>query len=162
MTVYILLTTAGTDTGPFNLYSDADGYVAAFETGVSKAALLAGYTTTLAPGATTIVRVMSDNDTCTNYIDLPVIPCTTTTSTTTGIGIAIEAIYSNDLITHCSTPTNVVYTDDGTIGPGKTIYNDSALSVPLTGFAYISGFSGTVYNLNPLTAVVGSNSGSSC
>jgi hypothetical protein len=42
MTVLITLTTAGTNTGPFDLYSDADGFISAFATGVSKAALLAG------------------------------------------------------------------------------------------------------------------------
>jgi len=60
MVVTITLTTAGADTGPFNLYSDADGYTSAFEVGVSKAALLAGYTSYVAPNGTTIVRVMSN------------------------------------------------------------------------------------------------------
>lgn len=83
MTIVITLTTAGADTGPFNLYSDVDGFVSAFETGVSKAALVAGYTTTLAPNGTTTVRVMSNNPLCTNYIDIPVLPCGSTTTTTT-------------------------------------------------------------------------------
>ena len=83
MTVYVTLTTAGADTGPFNLYSDVDGYVSAFETGVSKASLLAGYTSSLAPNGTTIVRVMSASALCTNYIDLTLSPCPTTTTTTT-------------------------------------------------------------------------------
>ena len=83
MTVTITLTTAGTDTGPFNLYSDVDGFVSAFETGVSKAALLAGYTTSLVPNGTTIIRVMSANELCTNFIDIVLgAPCTTTTTTT--------------------------------------------------------------------------------
>ena len=82
MIVTITLTTAGTDTGPFNLYSDVDGFVSAFETGVSKAALLAGYTTSLVPNGTTIVRVMSANELCTNFIDITVDgECTTTTTT---------------------------------------------------------------------------------
>jgi len=81
--VVITLTTAGSDTGPFNLYSDSDGYTAAFETGVSKASLLAGYTSTLVPNGTTIVRVMSVNPLCSNYVDIPVAQCTTTTTTTT-------------------------------------------------------------------------------
>lgn len=81
MIILITLTTAGADTGPFNLYSDVDGYTSAFETGVSKAALLAGYTSLVAPDGTTIVRVMSDG-TCKNYIDIPVPECTTTTTTT--------------------------------------------------------------------------------
>lgn len=82
MTVYVTLTTAGADTGPFNLYSDVDGYISAFETGVSKASLLAGYTSLVAPDGTTIVRVRSASALCTNYVDLSLTPCTTTTTTT--------------------------------------------------------------------------------
>jgi len=83
MTVYVTLTTAGADTGPFNLYSDVDGYISAFETGVSKASLLAGYTSLVAPDGTTIVRVRSASALCINYIDLTLSPCPTTTTTTT-------------------------------------------------------------------------------
>jgi len=82
-TVLITLTTAGLDTGPFNLYSDADGYVTPFEIGVSKAALVAGYTSVVVPDAATIIRVVSTG-VCTNFIDLSIIvvPPTTTTTTT--------------------------------------------------------------------------------
>ncbi|MFY7883490.1 MAG: hypothetical protein ACOVOV_01455 [Dolichospermum sp.] len=66
----ITLTTAGADTGPFNLYTDIDGYVTPFETGVSKAALQAGYLSTVIPDTTTIVRVKSTSLFCKNYIDL--------------------------------------------------------------------------------------------
>ena len=83
MTVTITLTVAGSDTGPFNLYSDVDGYTAAFETGVAKLDLLAGYTSALVPDGTTTIRVMSDSEFCTNFIDIPVVSCTTTTTTTT-------------------------------------------------------------------------------
>jgi hypothetical protein len=82
MTVLITLTTAGTDTGPFNLYSNVDGYVSAFETGVSKAALLAGYSSALVPNGTTTIRIKSTG-TCVNYIDVTVVTTTTTTSSTT-------------------------------------------------------------------------------
>jgi len=47
--VYITLTSAGVDTGPFNLYSNADSYVTPFETNVSKASLLVGYLSKLVP-----------------------------------------------------------------------------------------------------------------
>lgn len=80
MTVLITLTMAGTDTGPFNLYSDLDGYTSAFETGVSKASLLAGYSSALVPDYTTTIRVISDGA-CLNYIDI-VLESTTTTTTT--------------------------------------------------------------------------------
>lgn len=81
MYVFITLTSAGADAGPFNLYSNVDGFVSAFATGVSKAALLAGYSV-IAPAGTTTVRIMSSG-VCTNYIDV-VIGATTTTTTTTG------------------------------------------------------------------------------
>jgi hypothetical protein len=82
MTVLIVLTTAGTNTGPFNLFSNVDGYVTAFESGVAKSALLAGYTSSLVPNGTTTIRVQSVGS-CTNYIDI-VIGATTTTTTTSG------------------------------------------------------------------------------
>lgn len=82
-TVTITLTTAGLDTGPFNLYSDADGYVTPFETGVLKAVLLTGYVSSLVPDAATTVRVDSTGI-CTNFVDLPIeiVPSTTTTTST--------------------------------------------------------------------------------
>ena len=84
MILTITLTTAGADTGPFNLYSDVDGYLSAFETGVSKASLLAGYISSLVPNGTTIVRVMSASALCTNYVDITISgECGTTTTTTT-------------------------------------------------------------------------------
>lgn len=85
MTIYILLTTPATDAGPFNLYSDVDGFVAPFSINVDKATLLGGYSATV-PNGTTIVRIVSIGD-CTNYIDFEVgggpVPTTTTTSSTT-------------------------------------------------------------------------------
>ena len=80
MTVLITLTVAGADSGPFNLYSNTDGFVAAFETGVSKSALLAGYSSALVPDYTTTIRVKS-NGICVNYVDI-VLENTTTTTTT--------------------------------------------------------------------------------
>lgn len=81
MTVLITLTIAGSDSGPFDLYSNLDGYVSAFETGVSKASLLSGYPSSLVPDFTSVVRVKS-NGVCTTYIDIPIVVPTTTTSTT--------------------------------------------------------------------------------
>jgi hypothetical protein len=81
MTVLITLTTAGADTGPFDLFSNLDAYTSAFETGVSKASLLAGYPSALVPDYTTIVRIRSAGD-CTNFIDIPLYGTTTTTSST--------------------------------------------------------------------------------
>jgi hypothetical protein len=82
MTALITLTTAGADSGPFNLYSDIDGYTSAFESGVSKSALLAGYSSSVVPDYTTIVRILSTG-VCTNYIDVTLTSPSTTTTTTT-------------------------------------------------------------------------------
>jgi hypothetical protein len=82
-TVLITLTTAGADTGPFNLYSNVDGYVSAFETSVAKASLVSGYTSVVVPDGTSIIRVKSTSALCPNYIDLAVSGFTTTTTTTT-------------------------------------------------------------------------------
>lgn len=71
MVVTIKLTTAGSETGPFNLYSDVDGFVTVFESNVSKSKLLAGYTTNLAPENTKIVRVCSIAN-CKNCVDIKV------------------------------------------------------------------------------------------
>jgi hypothetical protein len=81
MTVYITLTTAGTDSGPFDLYSNLDGFISAFESGVSKAALESGYATALVPDFTTSIRVKSNNTLCTNYVDIFLENTTTTTTT---------------------------------------------------------------------------------
>jgi hypothetical protein len=82
MTVIITLTLAGSDTGPFNLYSNVDGYTTAFETGVSRAALVAGYTSILVPDGTTEILVRSTG-VCQRDLYLPVAGAPATTTTTT-------------------------------------------------------------------------------
>jgi hypothetical protein len=69
MTVLITLTTADLDTGPFNLYSNLDGFVTPFATGITKSALVAGYSSNLVPDYTAIIRVLSTGR-CTNYVDI--------------------------------------------------------------------------------------------
>lgn len=83
MTVLITLTIAGADSGPFDLYSNIDGFTSAFETGVSKASLLAGYASALVPDYTTTVRVKSSGI-CVNYVDILLESTTTTTTTIIG------------------------------------------------------------------------------
>lgn len=101
MTVFITLFTAGADSGPFNLYSDVDGYVTAFESGVPKASLIAGYSSALVPDYTTTIKVLSTG-TCTNYIYIPVEESTTTTTTT---GTCVDSYSYNINIYDCGTCT---------------------------------------------------------
>jgi hypothetical protein len=82
MTVLVTLTLAGTDVGPFNLYSNVDGYTTPLVTGVSRAALLAGYSLTGVPDAASVIRAQSTG-TCTNYLDMYLTGGTTTTTSST-------------------------------------------------------------------------------
>lgn len=82
MDVLITLTTAGVDTGPFDLYSNSDNYAVPFASTIARGVLENGYLSTVVPGDATIVRVKS-LDICTNYVDLTIGTTTTTTSTTT-------------------------------------------------------------------------------
>lgn len=68
MTVLLTLTGAGIDTGPFDLYSNLDGYTVPFEIGVSKVALQAGYSTSVPDYAAT-VRIKSAGN-CINFVDI--------------------------------------------------------------------------------------------
>jgi hypothetical protein len=104
ITVSITLTIAGVDTGPtFSLFSNTDSYTTAFATGVTKAALQAGYISTVVPDGTTIIRVSSPG-TCNTYVDLNVITSTTTTTSTS----------STTTTTTTSTPTTTTTTTTGT------------------------------------------------
>ena len=82
MTVLVTLTLAGSDTGPFNLFSNVDGFTTALATGVSRAALLAGYSLTGVPDTAAIIRAKSTG-TCTNYLDMYLAGGTTTTTSST-------------------------------------------------------------------------------
>jgi len=115
MIVLITLTTAGADAGPFNLYSDTDGYLTAFASGISKATLLGGYLSSAVPDGTTSIRIVSTGI-CTNYIYIPVEGITTTTtsssstsstSTTTTIAPIMVDWYASKLL---GCPNNAFYT----------------------------------------------------
>lgn len=134
MTVLITLTTAGTDSGPFDLYSDLDGYLSAFESGVSKAALEAGYASSLVPDYTNIIRVKSNGIYCTNYTNIPVGTTTstssTTTTTTTAAPTLVPATISSvsDAFNGCGEELDLpcwIYTSTAPIPyPGDLVYTD--------------------------------------
>ena len=109
MTVLITLTVAGPDTGPFNLFSNLDAYTSAFETGVSKASLLAGYPSALVPDYTTVVRVSSAGD-CTNFLDIPLYNTTTTTSSTSSSTTTTSTTIANTCYEFESDPYSTTFT----------------------------------------------------
>jgi hypothetical protein len=56
--ILITLTTAGSNTGPFDIFQNSDGYAIPIVTGVTKSTLLSGYTVTVS-NTTTAVAVVS-------------------------------------------------------------------------------------------------------
>ena len=160
ITVSITLTIAGVDTGPtFDLYSDVDSYAVAFETGISKAALEAGYISTIVPDGTTVIRVYSGG-TCQTHVDLNVITSTTTTTststttsttsttttststTTTTTTAAPEIHYNYAFQVTPSGDATVVLNAQGGYGSFTTSYNldlINTLSYNLGGSTIVSG-----------------------
>ena len=107
MTILITLTTVGIDCSTFDIYSNVDGFLSAFETDIPKASLSAGFSSANVPDGTTIIRVKAKG-LCSNYIDLQLINATTTTSTTT----SMCALVITSTVT--TSPTNVT-ADNGTV-----------------------------------------------
>lgn len=72
--------------------------------------------------------------------------------------------YNNNESTVCSAAEVTVYiqsTDSFTTG--TTVYIDASLNTALTGFSFISEtISGTIWNINSSTGVIGSSTGNSC
>jgi hypothetical protein len=80
-------------------------------------------------------------------------------------GVAVQIKASSTAIGTCIVGDTTVYTDDGTISTGKTLYTDAYLTSPyITSFSYIHDYYGTtiIYNYNGSTGVVGSSYGVSC
>lgn len=70
MTALIKLTSAGANTGPFDLYSDTDNYTVPFATGITKDQLLIGYLTTAVLSTVTNIKIISTGG-CDTIIDVP-------------------------------------------------------------------------------------------
>jgi hypothetical protein len=146
MTVLITLTTAGSSTGSFSLYSNVDSYSTPFETGVAKSSLLAGYTSSLVPTGTTIIRVMSTG-TCTNYTDITIVPCTTTTTTSSTSSTTTTTTSTSSTTTTTTTAlpyqiytiTSGAYGDSGSACSGTatvTVYALPANNTPIVGMIF--------------------------
>jgi len=138
MTVLVTLTLAGTDVGPFNLYSNVDGYTTALATGVSRTALVAGYNLLNVPDNASVIRVQSTG-TCTNFLDILLSGATTTTTTST----------SSTTTTSTTTFTVPCLTGD-TSAVGSCAGGESALftvsagrTALITPSGYFNGGSGT-------------------
>ena len=154
MTVLITLTTAGVDSGPFNLYTELDGYITPFETGVAKIDLEAGYTSTLVPDYATIIRVKSTGS-CVNYVDITLTEITTTTTTTLPSYYAFDMSSpgraSSGLACAETGPfTYTIFSDLYPLDYGHTVYTASDLLTPIVGgdLWYLWGIEGTAYKID--------------
>ena len=136
MNVLITLTTAGADTGPFNLYSNVDNYTTAFETNISKGILMAGYTSTIVPPGTTAIRVWSMGI-CANYVNITLtVPATTTTTTTSAPGTTTTTTTAAPVATTSTTTTYVgpatTTTTTTYVGPATTTTTSTTPIPPST------------------------------
>jgi hypothetical protein len=115
MNVLVTLTIAGTNTGPFNLYSNLDSFTTPFQTGVSKASLVSGLMVTTVPDGASTIRVKSTG-TCTTSVDLFIAgqPSTTTTTTTQYIGPSTSTTTSSTSTSTSTTSTSTSSTSTST------------------------------------------------
>jgi len=163
MSISVLITlTVGTggNTGPtFNLFSDADGYATAFETGVTKTSLVAGYTSSVVPDGSTIIRCKSTG-TCTNYSDFTIsgapVPSPTPTPTPTpGVSYYYYTLTRYTCIGCGGAAT-------GYVGRSSTVLLTNYYYCPVTDYTHTykvtSSIGGTYYDID----LDGSTPGSSC
>lgn len=88
--------------------------------------------------------------------------CTVNTISTCVYGTAWQARYSAVFGDVCFQPDLTVYTS-GTFNTGDTVYTDISLTIPLTGYNYISEqLSGVIYNIDSGTGVIGSSTFTTC
>ena len=138
MAVLITITSAGSSTGPFNLYSNTDGFTIPFETNIPKANLLSGYNSVLVPVGTTIVQIKSLG-TCTNSINIGVsnLPTTTVTPTSTTLPITTTTTSPTSTTSTTSTTLPVIacalYTVGTTAASGQTYTYTDCEGLPQSG-----------------------------
>lgn len=118
MNVTITLTSPGANTGPFNIYTNADNYAVAVATNVAKSALVAGYNVTV-PSIASTVKVESTG-TCTSSIYINVIQPTTTTTTSTSTSTTTSTSTSTTSTTTTAAPATTTTTTTGAPGPTTT------------------------------------------
>lgn len=78
-------------------------------------------------------------------------------------GTAYPATYSRDSVLYnlCSSSKVTLYTS-APFAVGVILYTNVGLSVPMTGYSYVSDSTGEIYTVNPATGQVLADTGSSC
>lgn len=83
----------GSDTSTFDIYTDSDSYTTPIHYNVTKQELIDGYTSTIVPDNTTIIKVSSNSTICPDQYILIPITTTTTTTTTTNSSETLISLY---------------------------------------------------------------------
>ena len=148
-TIIITVNTIGPGTGPFNIYSlDNTGVVTGpFETGVTRAQLLAGFVSTNVPNDAVTIRVVSLGIDCPLSLDIFLNIITTTTTTTLEPITTSTTTSTTTLEPTTTTTTSTSTTTSTTTAPGVPI---------LLGYGGTSGTfacvtAGEAFLLNPQT-----------
>jgi len=115
--------------GPFDLYSNVDGYTVPFETGISAISFIGSGYITSPPDGTTFIRVQSTGS-CDTFISLKN-PCEPTTTTTTSSSTSTTTSTSTSTST-TSTSTSTTTTTSTTIAPTTTTTTSSSSSTSTT------------------------------
>ena len=124
ISVYITISAGFSNVGPFNLYSNTDGYVTPFETNVPLSSLSSGYTSSVVPDGTTIIEVAS-LDVClsVNYFAISGLPAPTITSTTTTTTVAPTTTTTTTVAPSTTTTTTVAPSTTTTTTTLNLIYS---------------------------------------
>jgi hypothetical protein len=125
-----LVIPAGSSVGPFDLYSDVDGYAVPFETGILASEFVApGYITT-PPVGTDYVRVQSSGS-CKTFIELKNI-CQPTTTTTTSSSTSTSTTTSTTTIPPTTTTTTTVPPTTTTTTSSSSSTTTTTTTIPPT------------------------------
>ncbi len=86
----------------------------------------------------------------------------TDTGSACSVGTAGSYILGNNTGTICNGTPETLYTN-GAFVVGGTLYMDSSLTTPVTGYSYVvNGSNNIIYNLNSITGAIGVSTGLSC
>jgi hypothetical protein len=153
----VTINTIGAAAGPFTV-TDSVGQT---YTNVSKASLLAGYTNIFDDTAAAIT--VTSTGVCTNNLVIPIVlPSPTPTPTPSPapfVGVVVKL--SNATNTICSAGNLLRFTNDGTVITGNELRLSNGN--PVTGFTFVvDAGGGIIYELDPVTGLIGADSGFAC
>lgn len=156
--VTITLTSAGINTGPFDIYSNVDSYTTPIETNVSRSSLLSGYIVNNVPDSATFLKIISTGPGCTGselimniqgIVEVTPTPTPTLTATSEPTLTPTLTPTETPTLTPTPTPTETIIltsTPTPTESPTPT-------ATPTNGTITIENFTSTMSSLTDVTPV---------